>query len=616
MSEQGATARVLRAFVEELSRAGVERAVVCPGSRSTPLALALAAHDGIEVQVLLDERSAAFFALGMARTSGQAVALLGTSGTAVVNFAPAVVEASLSRVPLVVLTADRPAELRDRGAPQTIDQVGLYGSHVKWSVELPLPDGAPETLAHVRSVAGRAVAVARTGPAGPVHLNAPFREPLIPDGELGAWPELDVRGAGGFLEAAVGPRRLGPADLAALADRIAATPRGVLIAGPSGIDPALAPALARLALAAGYPILADPLSGLRTGGHDRSLVVGRGDQLTRPGPWIDAHRADLVIRFGAMPTSKPIVEWLKRRRPDLVVVDGDAGWREAAILPATFVHADAVATADDLAPLVSARRPAATESATDDPARADGGSSWTKAWLAAEAAADAAMTGWLAELDEPFEGAPFALAPAALPDGAVLWAGNSMPVRDLDGWLPVSDRAIEVHANRGANGIDGVVSTALGSAAVRVGSPVVLVVGDVSFLHDLGALVTARLAEVSLTVVLIANDGGGIFSFLPQAAADAPAVGLPANYELLFGTPHGIEAGPIVAALGHRHRLVDASSLSSALADAAGTPGLTVLELRTDRARNVVLHRTASAAVATALATLVDPAGATPGSGS
>lgn len=616
MSEQGATARVLRAFVEELSRAGVERAVVCPGSRSTPLVLALAAHDGIEVQVLLDERSAAFFALGMARTSGQAVALLGTSGTAVVNFAPAVVEASLSRVPLVVLTADRPAELRDRGAPQTIDQVGLYGSHVKWSVELPLPDGAPETLAHVRSVAGRAVAVARTGPAGPVHLNAPFREPLIPDGELGAWPELDVRGAGGFLEAAVGPRRLGPADLAALADRIAATPRGVLIAGPSGIDPALALALARLARAAGYPILADPLSGLRTGGHDRSLVVGRGDQLTRPGPWIDAHRADLVIRFGAMPTSKPIVEWLKRTRPDLVVVDGDAGWREAAILPATFVHADAVATADDLAPLVSARRPAATESAMDDPARADGGSSWTKAWLAAEAAADAAMTGWLAELDEPFEGAPFALAPAALPDGAVLWAGNSMPVRDLDGWLPVSDRAIEVHANRGANGIDGVVSTALGSAAVRAGSPVVLVVGDVSFLHDLGALVTARLAEVSLTVVLIANDGGGIFSFLPQAAADAPAVGLPANYELLFGTPHGIEAGPIVEALGHRHRLVDAGSLPSALADAAGTPGLTVLELRTDRARNVVLHRTASAAVATALAGLIAPPATTPGSGS
>jgi len=633
MSDPGATARILRAFVEELVRAGVERAVVCPGSRSTPLALALAAHDGIAVQVLLDERSAAYFALGMARTTGRAVVLLGTSGTAVVNFAPAVVEAALSRVPLVVLTADRPAELRDRGAPQTIDQVGLYGSHVKWSAELPLPDAAPQTLAHVRSVAGRAVAVARSGPAGPVHLNVPFREPLIPDGALGAWPELDGEGgdgeggegggtdAGGgtgdhrasaFADALVGTRRLGRADGTALADRIAATPRGVLIAGPDGMDPALAPALARLARASGYPILADPLSGLRTGRHDRTLVVGRGDQLTRPGPWIDAHRPDLVIRFGAMPTSRPIVEWLKRTRPEMIVIDGDAGWREAAILRATFVHADAAGTADDLAERVATTRPPAAGPDSDVTGR---GSAWTSDWQTADAATDAAMTRWLADLAEPFEGAPFAHATTALPDGAVLWAGNSMPVRDLDGWLPVSDRAIAVHANRGANGIDGVVSTALGSAAAAaVGdarSPVVLVVGDVSFLHDLGALVTARLTGVSLTVVLIANDGGGIFSFLPQAAADAPAVGLPANYELLFGTPHGIQAGPIVLALGHRHRLVDAGTLAAALAETVGTPGLSVLELRTDRARNVELHRAAAAAVATVLA---DLAAADPGS--
>ena len=601
----GASARVLRAFTEELVRAGVERAVICPGSRSTPLALALVAHARLTVQVLIDERSAGFFALGMARTSGRPVVLLGTSGTAVVNFAPAVVEAALSRVPLVVLTADRPAELRDRGAPQTIDQVGLYGRHVKWSSELPLPDAAPETLAHVRSVAGRAVAVALTGPAGPVHLNAPFREPLIPDGDLGAWPALDGLARGDtavpYTEAVVGARQLDPAHLDRIAERIAATPRGVIIAGPEESAVAAA-AIARLSAASGFPILADPLSGLRTGAHDRSLVVGRGDQLTRPGPWIEAHRPDLVIRFGAMPTSRPIVEWLKRTRPELLVIDGDAGWREAALLPATFIHADPAATADGLADRLATRPGGA------DPARPSGDavrpvSTWAAEWLAAEAAAALAMTDWLADLDEPFEGAPFAHAPTALPDGSVLWAGNSMPVRDLDGWLPVSARPLAVHANRGANGIDGVLSSALGSAAVA-GSPVVLVVGDVSFLHDLGALVTARLSGVALTVVLIANDGGGIFSFLPQAVADAPGVGLPAHYELLFGTPHGIDAGPITTALGHRHRLVDARTLASSMADAAGTPGLTVLELRTDRARNVELHRAAAAAVANVLAHL------------
>ena len=576
-------APLIRAFVEELVRAGVREAVVCPGSRSTPLALALAAHEGLTVRVLLDERSAAFFGLGMAKTSGRAVVLLGTSGTAVVNFMPAIVEASLARVPLVVLTADRPAELRDRGAPQTIDQVKLYGDHVKWTTELPLADDAPETLAHVRSIAGRAVAEATSGPMGPVHVNAPFREPLVPSGDLGTWPELEWAP---FTSVTGGARRLPEADIERLAARIAATPHGLIVAGPTeAADRSeAADAIARLAAAAGYPIVADPLSGLRAGPHDRSHVLARTDQLTRPGPWIDAHPPELVIRFGAMPTSKPVVELLKRTRPELLVIDCDGGFREAALLPVTFLHADAVATANGLADAIGTR----------------GADPWTADWLVADAAADRAMRRWLADLDEPFEGAPFDALAAALPDGAVLWAGNSMPVRDLDGWLPSTERAIRVHANRGANGIDGVVSTALGSAAVA-GSPVVLVVGDVSFLHDLGALVTARITGVNLTVILIANDGGGIFSFLPQASTTAPEVGLPDRYEQLFGTPHGIAAGPIVEAVGHRHALVDHRSLAAALRQAIGQPGLTVLELPTDRARNVELHRAAARVAAETL---------------
>lgn len=588
-----AVAEGLSAFVDELALSGVTDAIACPGSRSTPLVLALRAHPGIRLRVLLDERSAGFFALGIARTSRRAVILLATSGTAVVNFMPAIVEASLVRAPLVVLSADRPIELRDVGAPQTIDQVHLYGRHVKWSSELPLMDGAPETMAHLRSVAARAVATSVAGPAGPVHLNAPFREPLVPDGALAPVDAGSDRRA--FAEVVGGSRRLDDDALDGLIHRVADHAHGLIVAGPS--DEARLPvALARLSAASGFPIVADPLSGLRAGTHDRTNVIARGDQLVRPGPWIDAHRPTLVIRFGAMPTSKPVAELLRSVRPELLVVDGDAGWREPVGVAVTHVHADAIATATALADRLEGM---AAGSRSDH--------AWLDAWRTADTAATAAMDRWLETRAEPFEGAPFPALAAALPDGSTLWAGNSMPVRDLDGWFPSTDRRIALLSNRGANGIDGVISTALGSAAVASG-PVALVVGDLSFLHDLNAFVAARLHDLSLTVVLVNNDGGGIFSFLPQAATDAPDVGLPANYEELFGTPHGIEPGPLVEAFGFPHRLIDDASLPVALAEVIGTPGVTVLELRTDRGRNVALHREVTAAVAAAVAELVSVA--------
>jgi 2-succinyl-5-enolpyruvyl-6-hydroxy-3-cyclohexene-1-carboxylate synthase len=583
----------LRAFAAELVAAGVRDAIVCPGSRSTPLALALRAAQGLRVRVLLDERAAGFFALGIARTSRRPVVLLATSGTATVEFAPSVVEASLSRVPLVVLTADRPAELRDRGAPQTIDQDRLYGRATRWYTELPLLDGDPVTLAHWRSVAGRAVAAAAADPAGPVQVNVPFREPLLPGGPVTGHGQ-DVADAP-FTGTMAGQRMLEAAAIERLAGRLGrpadgAGTRGLIVAGPDD-DPRLPAALADLAGATGYPILADPLSGLRTGPHDRSMVVARGDLLCRPGPWIDRHAPEIVIRTGAMPTSRPIAELLGRSRPELIVLDGGAGYRESALLPATFVHADPASTASALAQ--------ALRGGWSD-------TSWSSDWRFADDRATDAMTTWLAALDEPFEGAPYPALASALPDGSTLWAGNSMPVRDLDTWLPSTGRRITVRSNRGANGIDGVVSTALGSAAAAAdagGGPVSLVVGDLSFLHDLNALVTAKLHDLSATIVLLNNDGGGIFSFLPQAqpTAASPGSGLPEHYEELFGTPHGIDVGPIVTALGGEHRPVGPGDLGSAIADSVARPGIRVLELRTDRARNVALHRAVAAVVARAL---------------
>jgi 2-succinyl-5-enolpyruvyl-6-hydroxy-3-cyclohexene-1-carboxylate synthase len=598
-------ARPLRAFVDELARGGIREAVVCPGSRSTPLALALRAHPAIRVRVLLDERAAGFFALGLARVSRRPVALLATSGTAAVNFAPAVVEALADRVPLVVLTADRPPELRDRGAPQTIDQVRLYGTHAKWWAELPVFEDSPELVAHLRSVAGRAVATASAMPAGPVHLNVPFREPLIPEGELGAAGDdpaerTVVPGGGGpFTAVMQGRRAAAAADVAVLAQRLAATERGLIVAGPQD-EPGVPAAIARLAAATGYPILADPLSQLRLGPHDRSHVVARADLLVRRGTWIDAHRPDLVVRFGAMPTSKAILQFLQTTRPAQLVVDSGDGWREAALLPSVFVHADAAVLAEALAEALTR---AAAGSAVARPDH------WADDWLAADRTASEALDGWLATLvarDEPFEPLPFVHLADLLPDGGILWVGSSMPVRDLDTFLSSGPRAVRCLANRGANGIDGVVSSALGAAAADEG-PVVLVVGDLSFLNDLNALVIARLHRLAATIVLLNNDGGGIFSFLPQARAQAPGVGLPEAYEELFGTPHGIDVGPIVAALGGEHRVIAPGQVRAALAASIGAPGIRVLELRSERARNVELHREAAAAVAHALAALPTP---------
>src|ERR1035437_9876124 len=515
----------IRAFVDELARAGVCEAIICRGSRSTPLALALHAHSGLRCRVLPDERAAGFFALGLARASGRAVAVLCTSVTAAVNIGPAVVEALQGRVPLVVLTADRPPELRDRGAAQTIDQIRLFGTHVKWSAEVPVLDGSRDLLAHARSLAGRAVATAMAGPRGPVHLNFSISEPLVPALPLGAVPDDSrdraVRTGSGrpFTSVIEGTGAVAPAELDAIATSLASLERGLIVAGPQD-DPALGPALARLATATGYPILADPLSQVRVGPHDHSHVIVRADLITRSGRWIAAHLPDLVIRFGAMPTSKPILEMLRQAGPPQLVVDGGAGWREAALLPTTFVHADEAQFAAGLADAVARTRSIGA---------GIGPSSWPADWLAADRAAGEALAGWLAspEVDaEPFEPRPFTLLGDLLPDGGMLWAGNSMPVRDMDTYLPAGAQSIRCFANRGANGIDGVVSTALGAAAADAG-PVVLVVGDLSFLHDLNALVAARLHKLSATIVLTNNDGGGIFSFLPPAAPDDPGAGLP-----------------------------------------------------------------------------------------
>lgn len=578
----------LRAIVEELVAAGVRDVIAGSGSRSLPLTLALRANRAVRLRIILDERAGAYFALGMAKASRQPVAIVGTSGTAVVNFAPAVVEAREGRVPLIVLTADRPPELHDRGAPQTIDQVHLYGRFAKWYAELPVPEEDPLLEAHLRGVVGRAVATAVEAPFGPVHLNLAFREPLVPDGDLRSDRAADRVPPPPHVSLEGGIRVVPEAGLDRLASSIAAARRPLIVCGPLDV-PGFAAAVARLAMAAAAPILADGLAGLRFGRHDRSRVVARHDALLRSAEFRAGHLPDLVLRFGGTPTSKALVATLQEQRVAQIVVD-DGGWTEPTLLPATMVHADPVRLAVALSERLEGRTPGEVRS---EPA-------WCGDWLVADTAADRAIREWLEGLTEPFEGSAFTELEGRLPDGAIVYAGNSMPVRDLDAFMPSGETEIRCLANRGANGIDGTVSAALGAAAAS-SSPVVLVVGDLAFLHDLNALVAARSNQISATIVLVNNDGGGIFSFLPQASTRRPEVGLPDHFEELFGTPQGIEPGPVVVALGAGHRLVGARQIGPAVTESIGRQGVQVLELRTDRSRNVELHHACHAAVAQAL---------------
>jgi 2-succinyl-5-enolpyruvyl-6-hydroxy-3-cyclohexene-1-carboxylate synthase len=587
--QQALTASV-GAFVDELVRAGVRHFCVCPGSRSTPLALTIARHPAAKLWMHLDERSAAFFGLGLAKTLREPIVLVCTSGTAAANFMPAVVEAFYARIPLVVLTADRPHELRDAGAPQTINQINLFGAHVKWFVDLAEPDAAREMLRYTRTVATRAVALAQRGPAGPVHINCPYREPLLPDPVAPASPEArpDARP---YVAVSAGARAPDHALVAALATELSAVQRGLIICGPQP-DPALADALTRLASALGYPILADPLSGLRNGLHDRVLVLDCYDAFLRDAAWVERFAPQAVLRFGAMPVSKPLLLYLQRHSScRMIVVDGDGGWNEPTLLASDMVHADARLLSEALVAALSHREHREHRdpdgespiSVLSVPSVAEQ-SAWAGAWQAADRSARAAIAAHLETLDELFEGKVFAELAALLPDGALLYAGNSMPIRDLDTFFPGGERAIRLLANRGANGIDGVVSSALGAAAAEL-RPTVLVIGDLSFYHDSNGLLAAMQHHLNLTIVLLNNDGGGIFSFLPQA-------GDPEHFETLFGTPHGLDFRPLAQMYGaHYERVKSWETFRAAIQRGLERGGLHIVEVPTERNRNVTLHR-------------------------
>jgi 2-succinyl-5-enolpyruvyl-6-hydroxy-3-cyclohexene-1-carboxylate synthase len=557
-------AEAAAALVAGLAGEGPFVAVISPGSRSTPLALALESDPRCRLHVVLDERAAAFVALGLGRATGQPAVVIGTSGSAAAHYLPAICEAHHARVPLIAISANRPPELWGHGAPQTMRQEGLFRGWVRLEGQLPVPDTAVDPRVFRRWGASARLA-AMGSPPGPVHLDAPFREPL--------WSPGDAPAALAPLRALHGTLALAGEELDALADRLEGR-RGLVIAGPAAPQhegALLGAAAARFAERIGWPILVDAASGLRFGPFGPRRIASY-DALCRHSA-ADALAPEVVLAVGLPPTSKPLHRFLAESGAEMVRLDADGLWLDPDELMALMVRADPAATLAALAARIE--RPTPPD--------------WCDRWLMRDAAATKILTahareGW-------WSGRIATTAVDALPNGSLLHLASSMPLREVDAFATTSDRSIAVHASRGVNGIDGTLATLLGESLAQGSAPSLGLVGDLALLHDLDGLEAFGCLEASATVVVVDNGGGGIFSYLPIAAHPA--------FERLFLTPRLADVCEVSRALGARAvRVDDPLGLSRALAEAVPRAGLDVVVATIDREHDVARHAAAFAAVA------------------
>lgn len=560
-----------RAFVDELARAGVREVVLAPGSRSTPLVMACARDDRLTVRVHLDERSAAFFALGVGRASDAPAVVITTSGTAVANVFPAVIEASLAAVPLIVLTADRPHRLRDADANQAVDQVRIFGTYPRAFFEVAPASESDAALSHLRGLAARSVAMASGPAAGPVHLNFPFEKPLEPaegaesPGDAATTSASVGRPDGApYVRIATGRIAASPSDIDGLADSLD-SPRGVIVAGPSNQPDRLGASVLELAARTGFPVLADPLSGARYCASSGARRVSAYELFLRDARVAEALEPTMVLRVGAAPTSAALQEWLTRHAGvPQCVIDAEGRWKDHRAAASHYVEADAPSVLSTLVGRVA-------QSADDE---------WLRSWSSAESATLAVLTD---DPGPPHEGTVLASVVAAVPVGASLFVSSSMPVRDLDAFAHPREGHMKVFANRGASGIDGIASTAFGVAS-QVAGPTVCVVGDVALFHDQNGLLWSREPDAPVVFVLIDNDGGGIFHMLPISEHEP-------HFTEFFATPHGLDLRHAAEMHGIECRDVAIGDIGGGVTAACEGGRTVLLRVRTNRSDNVARHR-------------------------
>jgi len=546
-------------FVDELAVQGVEYACVSPGSRSAPIAMALQRHPKTNVFMQIDERSGSFFGVGLAKATGKPVVLLSTSGTAAAEFHPAVVEAFHSRTPLIVITADRPPELRDVGANQAIDQQRLFGTAVRWFFDPGPPIEAPNAARLWRRLAARAYAEALNGP---VHLNLPFREPLVP-------PPGQVPTPIGESPQSMSAGRLMPTtdQVASVASALRQAKRPLVIAGEMRDGARLAPGLNRL----GVPLLAEPSSQLRR--QESGAAIESYEALLRAG-WSLQHGPDLVIRLGGTPTSKVMNAWLAAAAAPTFLVDPDRMWRDEDQVASNVLVCDPQALIESLPP-------------------ADVGA-WRDEWVSAGRKATAAIAATLVSTPV-YEGHIVRALAAKAPDTAQVFVGSSMPIRAADSFWPFARAGQTFYGNRGASGIDGLVSTGLGIAAARPSNPTVLLLGDLSVYHDMNGLWALRRHGIKATIVVCDNNGGGVFNFLPQAQHTDV-------FEEIFATPLGLDFAQVARLYGLVYSPVtERSGLEPAITDALGAQTSTMVVVRYKREDSVNGHRVCWEAAASAL---------------
>lgn len=541
------------ALIDGLTAAGVDHAVISPGSRSTPLALACELHPHIETHVLLDERSAAFFALGLAKAENSPVAVVGTSGSAPANWFPAVIEANHGAIPLILLSADRPPELRECGANQTVDQLKLFGDHVRYAFDLGVAESSPEALRHVAMRARQAVDKSRWPLPGPVHLNVPLREPLVPT----KIPSFDFfRRRDGDNLPLLAPSG---AAIERLAKAMSGSP-GLIVCGGMADSPGFAAAVTALAERLDSPVLADPLSGLRFGGHDRSRILTRYDAFLRNQDFTDNHRPAWILRFGAMPVSKALQQYLgKHSGACHILIDAHGRRLDPLHQTEILLHADATAACAAL---------------LQSPLRAA-----PSAWLAEFQEMEIKLRASSAPL--PVEAEVVCAMVEQLPPGATLFSGNSMPIRDIDSFSGSAAKPLRIVANRGASGIDGNVSTALGMAAARQGK-VAALLGDLTCCHDIGGLLAARGLDAVL--VVLNNGGGGIFGYLPQAGLE--------SFERLWLTPAGLDFAQAAKLYGLAYLRVETpKDFADTFTQALNNAGVSLIEVMVERDESIACHR-------------------------
>ncbi len=588
-----------RTFVEELSRCGLKHVCICPGSRSTPLTIAFAENPSIQSWIHLDERSAGYFALGMAKALGEPVALVCTSGTAAANFLPATVEAFYTGVPLIILTGDRPPELWGWGANQTINQIGIYGSHVKESTTMPVPEITLALLSFVRAQACRTFGMATSNPSGPVHVNFPFREPLEPVRIDSDFPE-DIEKS--VDEAWTGRQDSNPffaistptdqpkeLEIIDLVDELSQIPEGIIVCGPQ-LSHYLSQDIYELGNVLKYPVLADPLSQIRTQrknfhvGAYMSGVMDCYDLFLRDPVISQPLSPKVILRFGGFPTSKSLGQFLeKHSSAKQIIIHGDQQWNDPIHAASQVFHINPSEFCRQLTNVMLTER----SQIPQEP--------FFAAWTEINRKTQAVIREQMNECEEMFEGKLFSELQNMLPDGSSLFVGNSMPIRDMDTYFPSTEKNIQIFGNRGASGIDGIVSTALGVASVT--EKIVMVLGDISFYHDLNGLLAAKEYKINATIIVLNNDGGGIFSFLPQRESEVV-------FEKYFGTPHGLNFQNTAKFYGLRYyRTKTWEEFRSAFSKDIKRKGTTIIEIPGNRESNLQLHQTVAKRILSKLRT-------------